>query len=221
MDPDLHVTEDLSAYLANELDHNERSRVESHLRDCESCRKELDKHKRLSELLASSQAITPSDEIIRGVMQQVQRDEKRNFSKRVLPWLALAAVLAAVLFLLKIRKETPVPDEVVKKKNPPIIHPINPQPVPKQSPQTEIEPPPIVKNTPPKQPIIKPEQPQTIAEEPPQIVEQLNPQTSISAEDEEMIAKIDELENMDVISNYENLENLEVALIDEGEGSKR
>jgi hypothetical protein len=221
MDPDLHVTEDLSAYLANELDHNERSRVESHLRDCESCRKELDKHKRLSELLASSQAITPSHEIIRGVMQQVQRDEKRNFSKRVLPWLALAAVLAAVLFLLKIRKETPVPDEVVKKKNPPIIHPINPQPVPKQSPQTEIEPPPIVKNTPPKQPIIKPEQPQTIAEEPPQIVEQLNPQTSISAEDEEMIAKIDELENMDVISNYENLENLEVALIDEGEGSKR
>ena len=36
-----------------------------------------------------------------------------------------------------------------------------------------------------------------------------------------MIAKIDELENMDVISNYENLENLEVAIMDEGGGSQR
>jgi hypothetical protein len=221
MDPDLHVIEDLSAYLANELDQNERSRVELHLRDCESCRKELDKHKRLNELLASSQPISPSDEIIRGVMQQVQY-KQQGFSKRVLPWLALAAVLAAVLFLLKIRKETPVPGEVVKKKNPPIIKPVHPAPpVPKESPQKEIEPPPIVKNAPPKQPIVKPEQPQTIPEEVPQIVQQLNPETSISAEDEETIAKIDELENMDVISNYENLENLEVALIDEGEGSKR
>jgi len=220
MDPELHVTDDLSAYLANELDQNERSRVELHLRDCESCRKELDKHKRLNELLAISQPISPSDEIIRGVMQQVQHEKKSNFSKRVLPWLALAAVLAAVLFLLRIRKETPVPGEIVKKKNPPIIKPVNPAPVPKELPQTEIEPPPIVKNAPPKQPIIKPE-PQTIPEESPQIVQQENPQTSISSEDEEMIAKIDELENMDVISNYENLENLEVALIDEEEGSKR
>jgi len=220
MDPDLHVTEDLSAYLANELDQSERSRVELHLLDCESCRKELDKHKSLNELLATSQPITPSDEIIRGVMRQVQHQEP-GLGKRVLPWLAMAAVLAAALFLLKIRKETPAPDEVVKKKNPPIIKPINPAPpVPKQFPQKEIEPPPIVKYAPPKQPVIKPE-PQTIPEEPPQIVQQLNPQTSISPEDEETIAKIDELENMDVISNYENLENLEVAIMDEGEGSKR
>jgi hypothetical protein len=220
MDPELHVTDDLSAFLANELDQNERSRVELHLRDCESCRNELDKHKRLNELLATSQPISPSDEIIHGVMQQVQHEEKSNFSKRVLPWLALAAVLAAVLFLLKIRKETPVPDEIVKEKNPPIIKPINPvPPAPKQSPQTEVEPPPIVKNAPPpKEPVAKPErEPETIPEQPPQIVQQLNP----TPEDSEVISQIDELENMDVISNYENLENLEVAIMDEGGGSQR
>jgi hypothetical protein len=219
MDPDLHVTEDLSAYLANELDQNERSRVELHLRDCESCRKELDKHTRLNELLAASQPLSPSDEILRGVMQQVQHDEKSNFNKRVLPWLALAAVLAAVLFLLKIRKETPVPDEVVKK-NPPVIKPINPAPIPKESPQTKIETPqpPIVKSTPPKEPIVKPE-PETIPEEPPQIVQQLNPQ--FTPEDSEVISQIDELENMDLISNYENLENLEVAIMDEGGRNRR
>jgi hypothetical protein len=220
MDPELHVTEDLSAYLANELDQSERSRVELHLRDCESCRKELDKHKRLNELLAASQPITPGDQIIRGVMRQVQPAEKSSIGKRVLPWLAIAAILAAVLFLLRIRKETPVPDDVVKKTPPPIIKPVNPMPPPKELPQTVVEPPSIVKKTPPKEPVLKPV-PETIPEEPPQIVQQQNPQTSISPEDEETIAQIDELENMDVISNYENLENLEVALIDEGEGSKR
>jgi hypothetical protein len=220
MDPELHVTDDLSAYLANELDDDERSNVESHLRDCESCRNELDKHKRLNEVLANSQPISARSEILRGVMQQVQHEQKRNFSKRVLPWLAIAAVLAAALFLLKIRKETPVPDEVVKKKNPPVIEPINPQPLPKELPQTRMETPSVVNKTPPKEPIVIPV-PETMPQQPPQIVQQENPQTSISSEDEEMIAKIDELENMDVISNYENLENLEVALIDEGEGSKR
>lgn len=219
MDPELHVTEDLSAYLANELDQSERSRVELHLRDCESCRKELDKHKRLNELLAASQPIAPSDEIIRGVMQRVQHEEP-GFTKRVLPWLAIAAILAAVLFLLRIRKETPAPGELVKKANPPIIKPVNPTPAPKELPQTVVEPPLIVKKTPPKETVVKPV-PETIPEEPPQMVQKENPQTSISPEDEETIAKIDELENMDVISNYENLENLEVALIDEGEGSKR
>ena len=214
MDRELHVTDDLSAYLANELDQNERSRVELHLRDCEACRKELDKHKRLSELLSSVQPISADSKILRGVMQKVQHEHKGNFSKRVLPWLALAAVLAAALFLLKIRNETPVPGEVVKKKNPPVIEPINPQPAPKESPQTKIETPSIVQKTPPNEPIVKPV-PETVPQEPPQMVQQENPQTSISSEDEEMIAKIDELENMDVISNYENLENLEVALIDE------
>jgi hypothetical protein len=220
MSQELHVTDDLSAFLANELDQNERSRVELHLRDCEACRNELDKHNRLNEVLANAQPISADPKIIRGVMQRIQHEEKSNFSKRVLPWLAIAAVLAAALFLLKIRKETAAPDEVVKKKNPPVIKPINPQPSPKESPQTIIEPPSIVKKTPPKEPIVKPV-PETMPQQPPQMVQQQTPQTSISPEDEEMIAKIDELENMDVISNYENLENLEVAIIDEGEGSKR
>ncbi len=219
MNQELHVTDDLSAYLANELDQDERSRVELHLRDCESCRKELEKHKRLNEVLASSQLISPGHEIIRGVMRQIQHEQKAITFKRLLPWLAIAAVLAAVLFLLRIQKETPAPGEVVKK-TPPVIKPINPPtPAPKESPQTQIENPPVVKNTPPKEPIVIPV-PETIPEESTQIAEQ-NPQTSISPEDEEMIAKIDELENMDVISNYENLENLEVAIMDEGGGSQR
>ncbi len=227
MNEELHVTDELSAYLANELDQNERSRVELHLRDCESCRKELEKHKRLDEVLAGSQPLSPGPEIIRGVMQQVQHEQKTIAFKRLLPWLAIAAVLAAVLFLLRIQRETPVPGEVVKK-TPPVIKPVNPPtPAPKESPQTKIENLPVVKNTLPKEPIVKPV-PQTIPEETTQIVEQRtpqtsnqNPQTSMSPEDEEMIAKIDELENMDVISNYENLENLEVAIIDEGGGSQR
>lgn len=221
MNQELHVTDDLSAYLANELDQNERSRVELHLRDCESCRKELEKHKRLDEVLGSSQPISPGPEIIRGVMQRVQHEQKTIAFKRLLPWLAIAAVLVAVLFLLRILKETPVPGEVVEKKNPTVIKPINPPtPAPKESPQTKIENLPVVKNAPPKEPIVKPV-PETIPEETTQIVEQQTPQTSMSPEDEEMIAKIDELENMDVISNYENLENLEVAILDEGGGSQR
>lgn len=220
MDRELHVTDDLSAYLANELDQNERSRVELHLSDCESCRNELDKHKRLDEVLASSPPLSPRSEIIREVMHRVRHDESsRSFNKRLLPWLAIAAVLAAALFLLKIRKETPVPDELVKK-NPPIIKPVNPTPAPKESPQTEVKEPEVVKNAPPKKPVVKPE-PETIPEETPQIVQQLNPEPAITPEDSEVIAKIDELENMDVISNYENLENLEVAIIDEGGESPR
>lgn len=174
----------------------------------------------MNEVLGSSQPISPGSEIIRGVRQRVQHEQKAITFKRLLPWIAVAAVLVAVLFLLRIQKETPVPAEVVEKKNPPIIKPINPPtPAPKESPQTKIENPPVVSNTPPKEPVVKPV-PETIPEETTQIAEQ-NPQTSISSEDEEMIAKIDELENMDVISNYENLENLEVAIMDEGGGSQR
>jgi Putative zinc-finger len=221
MDRELHVTDDLSAYLANELDQNERSRVESHLHECEACRKELDVQKRLDDLLANSQSITPGPEIIRGVMRQVHHEQKTIvFQKRLLPWLAAAAILAAALLLLRIQKDTPVPPEIVKEKKPPVIKPIAPSPVPEESPQTKIETPPVVKNTPPKQPIVQPE-PETIPEETPQIVQQLNPQPPIPPEDSEVIAKIDELENMDLISNYENLENLEVAIVGEGGESRR
>ena len=59
--------------------------------------------------------MSPGTEIVRGVMQRVQHEQKVIAFKRLLPWVAVAAVLVAVLFLLRIQKETPVPGEVVKK----------------------------------------------------------------------------------------------------------
>ncbi len=211
MNQDPHVTDDLSAYLANELELSDRGTVELHLRECEACRNELDVQKRLDELLAGTQALSPGPELIHGVMQRVSQEPKSIvFRKHVLPWLAAAAVLAAVLLLLRIQKDTALPGEVVQGKKPVAIKQEKPPAPQPEASQTVI---------PPDSRIPKSKQPQ-VAPAPP-IVPQQTPPPSITPEEAEVIAQLDELENMELISNYENLENLEIALIGEGGESLR
>jgi hypothetical protein len=204
-----HVYESIPAYLANELSDEERSAVELHLRDCNACSRELDDQKKLDEILDQAHPISPRSNLVQEVMRQVRSAEKQISvrKKSLLPWLAVAAVIAVIVFLLRIQKDTPLPPQQVKKA--PAVKPeIQKQPTPKPKPTPpEIEQAPQVtkKNEKVIQPLPQPKQEQA---------------PELSPEEEEVVAQLDELENMDVISNYENLENLELALMSEGESLK-
>ncbi len=210
MNSESHVNENIPAYLAGELNDEERRTVELHLNDCKTCKHELENQKKLDEILSQAQSIEARPELLQGVIQQVRIQQKTvSFSRRILPWLAAAAVIAVVLFLLKIQKDSPAPVEQVKKS--PIIKPEispEPQPTPKFEPiQPKPEPEPQItkKDKEIPVPLPQPEKPEEIPH--------------LTPEEAEVVAQLDELEEMELISNYENLENLELALIGEGNES--
>ncbi len=207
MTSDTHVHENIPAYLAGELSETERRELEFHLRECTECSREFAAQKKLDEVLSKAQPISPRPELIQQVMQQA-RDTQNvvSFRKRsLLPWLAVAAVVAVILFLLRIQKETPAPPVQVKKS--PIVKPEIQKQTPTVKPvPREPEPPQVTKKE-----KKLPERPVPPKEE--------NEVPTLSPEEDEVVAQLDELENMDVISNYENLENLELALIGESNES--
>jgi hypothetical protein len=207
MNPDSHIHEHIPAYLAGQLTEEERHRVDLHLSQCNECSQELQDQKRLDVILSQARDLSPRKELLSGVMNQVQTQNKTSLFKRrfIIPLLAAAAVIVIVLFLLKSQRDLPPPHENVKKA--PIIKPQNPQP----KIQLEEKPAPQVTKKEKKIPLPPPPQKPVQEEQTPEL----------SPEEAEVVAQLDELEDMDIISNYENLENMELALLGEGNESPK
>jgi hypothetical protein len=209
MNPDSHIHEDIPAYLAGELTESERQKVDLHLSQCSECSQELETQRKLNSILSRARDLSPRPELLRGVMNQVQaKNQTVPFKRRfIIPLLAAAAVIVIVLFLLKSQKDLPSPHENVKKE--PIIKPeIEKQPDSKPQPvQPEQKAAPLITK-----------EEKKIPAEPPQPMQE-EESLELTPEEAEVVAQLDELEDMDIISNYENLENMEIALLGEGNES--
>lgn len=99
-----------SVYLDNELPEQYREKIESHLSECDKCRKEFDKMKAIHESLAKdSDSIIITEKALEDSFAKLQarrsynryknHTNRRNdiFMRRVLPAMAAALVIAVVL----------------------------------------------------------------------------------------------------------------------------
>jgi anti-sigma factor RsiW len=99
-----HVVDKLSHYLDGDLSGQELDRVDSHLRTCRQCAKELDYLRRIQSLLAARPSAR-SPGLWDGIAPQLATETSPSgwgqfewVGKRLMPLLAAAAVLA-VAFL--------------------------------------------------------------------------------------------------------------------------
>lgn len=104
-----HLEENLSAYLAGALTEAESRAAESHLKECAQCQKELDALRQLDVMLSQAGSLEPSSGFLRGVMNRLDDDRKviAFRSRRVVAWVALAAVVAFFVFVIGYRQMHP------------------------------------------------------------------------------------------------------------------
>lgn len=182
-----HLQEQLSALIAGELTEAEGAAAEAHLKQCAECRLQLERLRDLSGVLDANVEIEPSPDFVPRVMKSIDAENKgvRIHTKSRLAWLALAAVLVFVAFLLRFYKNTaPQPGPVTRQG--PAVAPSKPAP-PQVAEQKEPAPSP---------PVVSP------------------PVASyLSADDTELIAHLDELQDMELIQNYDNLQELDTAIL--------
>jgi Putative zinc-finger len=91
--PDVHLDEQLSAYLDGELDPIVRQRADEHLAACADCRGRLDALGHVRSLLRDAPRIDPPH----GFIERVVRDRRR---RRFIPAIAAVSGLAAVWLLV-------------------------------------------------------------------------------------------------------------------------
>ena len=78
----------LPAYAEGELSVEERSRVDSHVQDCESCRESLAFFERLEDDLAARRDLRPSDAAAAGrIVGNVGIRKERRWAAAATPWL--------------------------------------------------------------------------------------------------------------------------------------
>lgn len=94
----------LSGYLDGVLDNKLKTAVEKHLKECESCRQELEELKRMDEYIKRQEVEEPSRDFVfalnRRVMEKIRR-KPRPFLVRLTPVFAPAAI-ALLLFIVLI-----------------------------------------------------------------------------------------------------------------------
>jgi len=73
-----HVIEILPEYLDNLLSEGRRKKVEAHLKECESCSKELDGLKELFKAFDNEKEITPSDNVRISFFEQLEVEKQDN-----------------------------------------------------------------------------------------------------------------------------------------------
>jgi hypothetical protein len=91
--PDVHLDEDLSAYLDGELDPGARRRADEHLAVCADCRAQLDALGRVRALVRHAARIEPPP----GFVERVVRERRR---RRFTPAIAAVGGLAALWLLV-------------------------------------------------------------------------------------------------------------------------
>lgn len=93
----------LSGYLDGELDEKQMAVVEKHLKECQSCRQELEELKRVDGYVKTQEVEEPSRDFIftlnRRVMERV-RKKPRPFLVRLTPVFAPAAIAVLLLIIL-------------------------------------------------------------------------------------------------------------------------
>ncbi len=93
----------LSGYLDGALDEKQKTAVEKHLKECQSCRQELEELRRLDEYIKSQEVEEPSRDFVfalnRRVMEKIRR-KPRPFLMRLTPVFAPAAIALLVLIVL-------------------------------------------------------------------------------------------------------------------------
>ncbi len=101
--------EQLGAYLDGELAAAARTRLESHLPSCETCRSALDAQRWLSSALASLPPLEPSSQFEAGFWARLARAEAQTAPPRRTRWLrapliggaAAAAALSLAVYLVR------------------------------------------------------------------------------------------------------------------------
>lgn len=190
-----HFEEELSAYISDDLDTERQGEVESHLKKCESCSRELVRLQELAKLLVSVQERNPSRDFKTRVVNSVRHNPANTRNRQWIMWLAAAA---AVTIMALILKPEPAEKPAAKiHKTIPVTKPVGSQDrvsLPKEQKPNEVMP--AAKEK-------RPEPSQT--------------QEALSSEEVQLIANLDALENMDLIVNYEDVDHLETALIAEDE----
>lgn len=183
-----HLQEQLSALIAGELTEMERAAAEAHLKQCAECRLQLERLRDLSGVLDANVEIEPSADFVPRVMKSIEAENKvvRIRTKSRLAWLALAAVLIFVVFLLRFYKNTAPQPGPVTRQGPAQAPPSKPAP-PQVAEQKQPAPPPPVASPP--------------------------GASHLSVDDTELIAHLDELQDMELIQNYDNLQELDTAIL--------
>ncbi len=96
----------LTSYLYDELDSQQKAAVEEHLQGCEQCSEELEKTRQLKSLVWCPEADQPAVQRIEAaVLERVNRRRVRF----AIPGLALGGSLVAVLLLLTLKPDAPSP----------------------------------------------------------------------------------------------------------------
>lgn len=136
-----HLDEELSSYLAGELNEKESENVRAHLSGCAVCTEKLKQLEQLNVLLSESSGLTPSSGFAKAVLNKI--DEERRIvafrSRRTIVWLAAAAAIVFAVLLLSIQKENqPHLAPVAHWK--PKVHAPAPKPTPPVAPKTPSEP---------------------------------------------------------------------------------
>lgn len=194
-----HIEEDLSAYISGDMNAARKGEVEAHLKECESCARELFRLQEFDKLIVSVQEWNPSRDFKKRVVNSVRQKSAATRKNRWLMWLAAAAVVAIMALILK--PEPAVKPSAGVDKKIPVAKPIEPKGtigLAKKQKSNEVMP--AAKE-------IRPEISQT--------------QESLSSEEAQLIANLDALENMDLIVNYEDVDHLETALIAEDEDNSQ
>jgi len=103
-----HPEEELSSYVSGELNDSEGKRIEDHLQNCTECAEKVEEMRHLHEVLSEADVLEPSPYFTKRVLARVD-DERKIIafrSRRTIFWLAAAASIVFVVFLLSIQKET-------------------------------------------------------------------------------------------------------------------
>jgi anti-sigma factor RsiW len=100
-EPDVHIVDDLAAYILEALPDSERGRVEAHVATCATCARRLDEYRRIVGLLPLGlKPVTPPSEawtVIRGAARRYRRASKVRPVLRRAMWPALATLAASLL----------------------------------------------------------------------------------------------------------------------------
>jgi hypothetical protein len=96
----------LTSYLYDELEPQQKAAVEEHLQGCEQCREELEKIRQLKSLVWCPEADQP---VIRRIEAAVLDRVNRRRVRFAIPGLALGGSLVAILLLLTLKPDAPLP----------------------------------------------------------------------------------------------------------------
>ena len=185
-----HPEEDLSAYGSGELNEMERKRVEEHLAVCAQCMEQLGRLQKLDEILAEQQhELEPKDDFVQRVLTHVDRDKIVPASFRNKRLTIFVAAAVIAFFVFLLSQQ---------KGTPPV------SPIVQETPKTKTVPPPAQSPDQPRRKQIVP-QPPVVAD--------------LATEDAELIAHLEELQDMEIIQNLQDLDHLDLAVIlaDSGE----